>query len=65
MKVDNVAHDAATLSLHVICAAGFGAPQLGLERTRISCREVFCLDSTHSSLLKTTLYRSRMACVCC
>ena len=28
MKVDNTAHDIATLSLHVICAAGFGVPQL-------------------------------------
>ena len=28
MKVDDAAHDAATLSLHVICAAGFGVPQL-------------------------------------
>ena len=28
MKVDNTAVDAATLSLHVICAAGFGVPQV-------------------------------------
>lgn len=28
MRVQNTAADAATLSLHVICAAGFGVPQL-------------------------------------
>lgn len=28
MRVENTAIDAATLSLHVICAAGFGVPQL-------------------------------------
>ncbi len=28
LKVENTAEDAATLSLHVICAAGFGVPQL-------------------------------------
>lgn len=28
MRVENTAVDAATLSLHVICAAGFGVPQL-------------------------------------
>ena len=28
LRVSNTAHDAATLSLHVICAAGFGVPQL-------------------------------------
>ena len=28
MKVDDAAHDTATLSLHVICAAGFGVPQV-------------------------------------
>lgn len=28
LKVENTAIDVATLSLHVICAAGFGVPQL-------------------------------------
>ena len=28
MRIENTAADAATLSLHVICAAGFGVPQL-------------------------------------
>lgn len=28
MRIDNTANDTATLSLHVICAAGFGVPQI-------------------------------------
>lgn len=34
IKVRNTAPDAATLSLHVICAAGFGLPQLWLGRSK-------------------------------
>lgn len=33
MKVENAAHDTATLSLHVICAAGFGVPQIWPEES--------------------------------
>jgi cytochrome P450 len=36
VKIRNTAIDTAVLSLHVICAAGFGLPQLGRVRVRIS-----------------------------
>lgn len=63
MEVQNTAVDAATLSLHVICAAGFGVPQLWpgeseskLQGNVVTGFNTFQLAGDHKMPFKNSLH---------
>lgn len=62
LRVVNTPEDAATLSLHVICAAGFGVPQVwpnqveeGLEEKGLQAFSKFKLTGGHTLSFKDAL----------